>query len=135
MAWLVSLVYRNELLIPGMPRIMALPPGFRCGRASGAENNCFIHTVVQLVANTEVDPSDAPFLARCRNIRADGVVAGKWAPSPADIDANAATLEFAVAAAGGNPDFWRLVCHAGFDGMNVEFVGPAAAVHQMHAFN
>ena len=135
LAWLVSLVYRNALLIPGMPRIMALPPGFHCGRASGAENNCFIHTVVQLVANTEVDPSDAPFLARCRNIRADGVVAGKWAPSPADIEANAATLEFAVAAAGGNPDLWRLVCHAGFDGMNVELVGPAAAVHQMHAFN
>ena len=84
----MSLVYRKELLIPGMPRIMALPQGFRCGRASGAENNCFIHAVVQLVANTEVDPSDAPFLARCRNIRADGVVAGKWAPSPADIEAN-----------------------------------------------
>jgi hypothetical protein len=132
MEWLVDLVYKKELHLPGLPAATELPGGFRQGAATGDGNNCFISAGAQSMLQSDLGPGEAghwpeDHVALCRRIRADGARAGVWAPSPAFIAASAESWSFLVQSLGQETADWRCDIYGGITAAALQREGPPNA--------
>ena len=133
--WLLSLVYRKDLHAPGRPVEVCLPSGFFKGEANGDGNNCFIGSCVQSLERKHVAMNDLAHTSRCRRIRAAGVAAGKWDPSPAHIESAEPTFAFVLSQLGLSAHQWRCEIYGGNDGDLKQRLGEAAAPNVCYLWN
>ena len=132
---MLRLVYKKDLHLPGIPVPVRLPSGFARGEANGDGNNCFIGSCVQSLERNPVRMNDLAHSFRCRRIRAAGVAAGKWDPSPAHIESAEATFAFVLSQLGLSVHQWRCEIYGGNDGDLKQRLGEAAAPNVCYLWN